>query len=96
MKAFLHNHPVLKWSASAVLGIFIVLAITVTLLDWNWLRGPIARMISAKTGHPTSIDGNLSAHLWSWNHGNVLITGRGNINLQTEQVGPTDSGAGEP
>jgi AsmA family protein len=67
MKAFLRNHPVLKWSACAVLGIFIVLAITVTLLDWNSLRGPIARMISAKTGHPTSINGNLSAHLWSWN-----------------------------
>src|ERR1700722_8965554 len=67
MKAFLNNHPILKWTAAAILSLVLVLVIALALFDWNSLRAPISRIISAKTGHPTSIDGNLSAHIWSWN-----------------------------
>ena len=44
----------------------VILVVAVALFDWNALRGPIGRAITAKTGHQTTIDGNLSAHLWSW------------------------------
>jgi AsmA family protein len=66
MKAFFATHPVLKWTSVSFVGLLVLLALVLALFDWNALRGPIARIITAKTGHPTSIDGNLSAHIWSW------------------------------
>jgi uncharacterized protein involved in outer membrane biogenesis len=60
MNTFLQNQPVLKWTAAAVLGIIVVLVLVLALVDWNSLRAPIARILSEKSGHPTSIDGNLS------------------------------------
>jgi uncharacterized protein involved in outer membrane biogenesis len=67
MNAFWRNHPVIKWTAVSVTGLVAAIVIAASLADWNALRGPIARMVSAKTGHATSIDGNLSVRLWSWN-----------------------------
>lgn len=66
MREFFREHKALKWSLISVVGGIAALLIVVSLLDWNMLRAPLARMISAKTGHPASIDGNLSAHIWSW------------------------------
>ncbi|MDB5459404.1 MAG: AsmA family protein [Caulobacteraceae bacterium] len=50
-----------------VLGL-LVLAIVVFLLlfDWNWLRGPIGRYASARTGRAVRLDGDLKVHLLSW------------------------------
>jgi uncharacterized protein involved in outer membrane biogenesis len=67
MKALFRNHPVLLWTTATVLGFIAILAIALALLDFNALRPRVARIISAKIGHPTSIDGNLTAHIWSWN-----------------------------
>jgi uncharacterized protein involved in outer membrane biogenesis len=64
---FWRRHKIFKWVLVSVAALCVVLILVVSLLDWNKLRGPVARMISAKSGHPTSIDGNLSVHLWSWN-----------------------------
>ena len=61
------RHPVLAWTAAALVSLVAILVLTLALLDWNVLRAPLSKFLSAKTGHPTSIDGNLSAHLWSWN-----------------------------
>jgi uncharacterized protein involved in outer membrane biogenesis len=46
----------------------LVLAIVVFLLlfDWNWLRGPIGRYASARTGRAVRLDGALKVHLLSW------------------------------
>jgi uncharacterized protein involved in outer membrane biogenesis len=65
MNEFLRKHVVFKWTVVAVAGFVAILAIALSLFDWNVLRAPLARLISAKTGFPTSI-GNLSAHVWSW------------------------------
>src|ERR1700723_2294728 len=65
MNEFLPKHVVFKWTVVAVAGFVAVLAIALSLFNWNVLRAPLARLISAKTGFPTSI-GNLSAHVWSW------------------------------
>ena len=67
MKGFFRSHPVLTWTAAAGFGLLAILVVAVALLDWNALRRPIARIISSKVGHPTVIDGNLTAHVWSWN-----------------------------
>jgi uncharacterized protein involved in outer membrane biogenesis len=66
MREFFRQHKAFKWTLISMASVIAVLVIVVSLLDWNMLRAPLARMISAKTGHPASIDGNLSAHLWSW------------------------------
>jgi uncharacterized protein involved in outer membrane biogenesis len=67
MSAFRRRHPIFKWTAVSVIGLFAAIVIAASLADWNALRRPIARVVSAKTGHATSIDGNLSVRLWSWN-----------------------------
>ncbi len=64
---FWRRHKIFKWALVSVATLCVTLILVVSLISWNALRGPVARAISAKTGHPTSIDGNLSVHLWSWN-----------------------------
>jgi AsmA family protein len=46
----------------------LVLAILLFLLlfDWDWLRGPIGRYASARTGREVRIEGHLRVHPWSW------------------------------
>jgi len=36
------------------------------LFDWDWLRGPISRYASARTGREVRIEGHLHVHPWSW------------------------------
>jgi len=67
MSAFWRKHPIFKWTALSVIGLLTAIVIAASVADWNALRRPIGRVMSAKTGHPTSIDGNLSVQLWSWN-----------------------------
>ncbi len=38
----------------------------IILFQWNWLRGPLARAISARLHRPVTITGNLEVHPWSW------------------------------
>jgi uncharacterized protein involved in outer membrane biogenesis len=78
---FWRRHKIFKWVLASVAALCVVLILVVSLLDWNALRGPVARMISAKSGHPTSIDGNLSVHPWSWNP-TVTVEG---LNMQGAQ-----------
>jgi uncharacterized protein involved in outer membrane biogenesis len=51
-------------------GVFLTLALAAALLaavwDWNWFRGPVAAVASARMHRQVSIDGNLRVHLWSW------------------------------
>ena len=65
MNANPRAHPVLRWIGIAagvlVLGIIAVIAFA----DWNDLRGPIARIVSARIGRPVHITGDLQVHLLS-------------------------------
>lgn len=51
-------------------GILAVLAIAIAALfavwDWNWFRGPLARMASARIHREVTIAGDLDVNLWSW------------------------------
>jgi uncharacterized protein involved in outer membrane biogenesis len=42
-----------------------LLIVALALMDWDWLRGPIARVASARSGRTVTIGGHLRAHLWS-------------------------------
>ncbi|HEX3838421.1 MAG TPA: AsmA family protein [Steroidobacteraceae bacterium] len=51
--------------ATAIAGFFAVLVALVLFMDWDLLKGPIARVVSTKTGRAVSITGHLHAQLWS-------------------------------
>ena len=40
-----------------------IVAITLALFEWNWLRGPLASYLSAKVGRPVRIEGNFHVAL---------------------------------
>ncbi|MGZ5983535.1 MAG: AsmA family protein [Caulobacteraceae bacterium] len=51
----------------AIVGVVILAAVLFILLfDWDWLRGPISRYASARTGREVRIEGHLRVHPWSW------------------------------
>jgi uncharacterized protein involved in outer membrane biogenesis len=58
--------PVVKWLKWTV-GVFLVLTLALVVLlafpDWNWLRGPIGRMVTEKTGRPFAINGDLKVKI---------------------------------
>lgn len=66
MQSFLRVHKKAKLTlvvlCCAVLGTVIFLSF----FNWNLARPALARMIAAKTGRPTSINGDLKVHLFSW------------------------------
>ncbi|MET0282603.1 MAG: AsmA family protein [Steroidobacteraceae bacterium] len=49
------RHPVWAGAALALIALLVLLA----LFDWNWLKGPVQRMVSATTGREFRIDGDL-------------------------------------
>ena len=49
--------------ARILVAIAAVVAITIALFDWNWLRGPFAAYMSAKLGRPVTIDGTFHVAL---------------------------------
>ncbi len=44
----------------------LAMAVFLMLFDWDWLRGPIARYASARTGRDVRIEGHLQVHLLTW------------------------------
>src|ERR1700728_4524956 len=66
MNEFLRKHAIFKWSVVSVAGFIAILAIALSLFDWNALRAPLARLISAKTGFPTAappLEGTLAGRI---------------------------------
>lgn len=47
-----------------VLGmLFAALVVLIVLFDWNWFKGPVERIVQARTGREFRIDGNLDVDL---------------------------------
>jgi AsmA family protein len=67
MADFFYTHPKLKWSGIVLLALVLAIGIFLAFFNWNWLRPALAREITAQTGRPAAIDGDLKVHLWSWN-----------------------------
>jgi hypothetical protein len=57
---------VLAWTGGVFVALAIAVAILAAIWDWNWFRGPVAAIASARMHRQVSIDGNLRVHLWSW------------------------------
>ena len=57
--------PRVPWFA-VILGLLVLaLVVFLILFRWNWLRGPLARQISAHIHRPVKITGDLDVHPWS-------------------------------
>ncbi|HEV2703853.1 MAG TPA: AsmA family protein [Steroidobacteraceae bacterium] len=56
---------VLLYGAAGLAAVVALLILALALMDWDWLRGPIARALSARSGRTVTISGHLRAHLWS-------------------------------
>ncbi|WP_116810465.1 AsmA family protein [Steroidobacter cummioxidans] len=56
---------VLKWTAISIGGIFVLLLLFLAFADWNWFKGPIERMASARSGRAVTIEGKLDVHALS-------------------------------
>jgi uncharacterized protein involved in outer membrane biogenesis len=67
MQDFFRTHKKTKWAGIIVIGLLVVIVVALSIFDWNSLRPMLARDITAKTGRPAHIDGDLKVHLWSWN-----------------------------
>ncbi len=51
----------------AIVAVLIAaVALFLLLFDWDWLRGPISRYASARTGRTVRIEGHLRVHPWSF------------------------------
>lgn len=53
----------LKWLGGLLAALILILIIFVLIFDWNWLRGPISRMVTNKTGRALVINGDLKVKL---------------------------------
>lgn len=51
-------------------GVFLALALLIAFIvaiwNWNWFRGPLERVLSARMHRPVTITGDLDANIWSW------------------------------
>jgi uncharacterized protein involved in outer membrane biogenesis len=67
MQDFFRTHRKTKWAGIIVIGLLFAIVVALSLFDWNSLRPMLAREITAKTGRPAHIDGDLKVRVWSWN-----------------------------
>ncbi len=59
----------LKWIAAALLAPILLAVLFIVIFGWNWLRGPIERMVTEKTGRVLAINGDLKIKLgWPLPH----------------------------
>lgn len=60
-----HRKPIL-WTGGVFLVLIVAVAVVLSVLDWNMLRGPISRYASERTGREVAIDGDLDVNILSW------------------------------
>ncbi|MBV8144975.1 MAG: AsmA family protein, partial [Gammaproteobacteria bacterium] len=61
-------------AGTSVVVVLLALLLGLTFMDWNLLKGPITRTLSARFGREVTIAGPLQAHLWS-RHPTVVVNG---------------------
>jgi uncharacterized protein involved in outer membrane biogenesis len=56
----------LRWLGGIVAASVLAVVVFCLLFQWNWLRGPLANLISARLHRPVAITGDLEVHPWSF------------------------------
>jgi uncharacterized protein involved in outer membrane biogenesis len=57
---------ILAWVGGVLGGLIVVILITLALMNWDAVRGPVERVASTATGRKVSIAGHLEVHPFSW------------------------------
>jgi len=57
---------VLGWTGAILAILAILITILILIWDWNWFRGPLERVASARLHRQVTISGDLNVNLWSW------------------------------
>ena len=60
------SRKALTWTGSILALLVIGIAILIAVWDWNWFRGPAARLASARMHREVTITGDLKVHPFSW------------------------------
>ena len=60
------THRRAAWTAAILVAVVAATGVFLWLFDWNRARPLLAREITAQTGRPASIHGDLRVHLFSW------------------------------
>jgi uncharacterized protein involved in outer membrane biogenesis len=55
-----------RWGAAAVTVTALLLIAFLLIFDWNWLRGPVGALASARLHRQVTIAGDLKVHPWSF------------------------------
>ncbi len=63
------SRKTMAWIGGVLAVLALLVAILIAVWDWNWFRGPLARMASARMHREVTITGNLNVNLWSWQPG---------------------------
>jgi uncharacterized protein involved in outer membrane biogenesis len=66
LRNYFATHRKTRWTGLALAAFMLILVLFLIFFDWNYFKPTLARIISEKTGRPTTIEGNLSVHVWSW------------------------------
>jgi len=56
-------------TGAVVGGVLVALILFLGLFDWNYLKGPVERIASSRTGRVVQIDGDLDVKILSWTPG---------------------------
>ena len=56
----------LGWLGAILLALAVVIAVLIAIWDWNWFRGPLERVASARLHRQVTIAGDLNVNPWSW------------------------------
>ncbi|MFC3069468.1 AsmA family protein [Phenylobacterium soli] len=60
------RHRAALVTGAVFLALALLIGFIVAIWDWNWFRGPVARIASARLHRQVTITGNLDVNLWSW------------------------------
>ncbi|MHB1246338.1 MAG: AsmA family protein [Sulfuriferula sp.] len=64
---------IMKWLGYLLAAIIVIIVLFMLFFDWNWLRHPIERAVTDKTGRALTINGNLDVKL-GWPITRVQVT----------------------
>lgn len=56
----------LRFTGIIVATLAVAAGLLLAFMDWNWLKHPIERLASAKSGRMVTIAGDLHVRIWSW------------------------------
>jgi len=60
------SRKAMGWTAAILAVVALAVALLIAIWDWNWFKGPVERIASARLNREVTIAGDLNADIWSW------------------------------